>query len=50
MISRIDKKLTGNDFDLKEYLSVEKQVDTLIEQATDSKNLCQMFLGWNPWY
>ncbi|KAG8827189.1 phosphatidylinositol kinase- protein kinase tor1 [Serendipita sp. 401] len=44
--SRVQKKLTGRDFDPEIELSVEKQVEELIIQATAVENLCQCFLGW----
>ena len=30
-------------------LSVSGQVNTLIQEATDPANLCQLFPGWQPW-
>lgn len=30
-------------------LSVQGQVQRLIEEATAVENLCQMFVGWQPW-
>lgn len=47
-IDRIKAKLKGRDFKNFDSLSVEDQVDRLIKQATDPVNLCQAFLGWNP--
>lgn len=44
--SRVQKKLTGRDFDPDVELSVETQVEKLIQQATAVENLCQCFLGW----
>ena len=32
------------------YLSVEQQVDKLIKTATAEENLCQLFLGWCPFW
>lgn len=29
-------------------LSVEGQVDSLIQEATNVDNLCQMYFGWGP--
>ncbi|KAJ3878338.1 phosphatidylinositol 3-kinase [Lentinula edodes] len=43
---RVQKKLTGRDFDPEESLSVKSQVDKLIDQATSLENLCQLFSGW----
>lgn len=51
MINRIQAKLTGRDFaknDDSEDLSVEVQVERLIEEATSVENLCQLFTGWCP--
>jgi Phosphatidylinositol 3- and 4-kinase/FAT domain/FKBP12-rapamycin binding domain/Domain of unknown function (DUF3385)/FATC domain len=46
-IGRVEKKLTGLDFDDCEGAVDEKvQVDKLIEQATSIENLCQLFPGW----
>lgn len=36
----------GRDFNPEVALSVEVQVDRLIEQATSFENLCQCFSGW----
>lgn len=44
--SRVQKKLTGRDFDPNVELTVKDQVQKLIEQATAVENLCQSFLGW----
>ena len=33
----------------KEFLSVEEQVDCLVDQATDSNLLGRAFCGWYPW-
>jgi FKBP12-rapamycin complex-associated protein len=49
-VRRIRDKLTGNDFQGSKDLSVEAQVDRLIDDATDPANLCQMFKGWYPWW
>ncbi|GAW01271.1 atypical PIKK FRAP protein kinase [Lentinula edodes] len=43
---RVQKKLTGRDFNPEESLSVKSQVDKLINQATSLENLCQLFSGW----
>ncbi|KAG5734545.1 Phosphatidylinositol 3-kinase tor2 [Termitomyces sp. T112] len=44
--NRVQHKLTGRDFNPDVALSVEVQVDRLIEQATSFENLCQCFSGW----
>jgi hypothetical protein len=31
-------------------LSVQDQVDKLIKQATSVENLCQLFMGWCPFW
>jgi len=49
-VSRIESKLKGNDFEFNEIFPIETQVSKLIDQATDYKNLCQMFRGWFPWW
>nr|CAH7722994.1 unnamed protein product [Callosobruchus chinensis] len=50
IINRVRDKLTGNDFKLDEPLTVEKQVDLLIQQATSNENLCQCYIGWCPFW
>lgn len=47
-VNRIKAKLLGNDFKNHQNLSVIKQVDLLIKQATSHENICQAYLGWNP--
>lgn len=37
---------SGRDFDPNVVLSVEDQVDRLIQEATSLENLCQCFSGW----
>ena len=49
VISRVNKKLTGQDFS-DEVLDVEAQVRRLVEEATSHENLSQMFNGWGPFY
>jgi len=46
VISRINDKLNGTDFDTEQGLTVEDQVELLIEQATSNSNLCQCYTGW----
>ncbi|XP_018572076.1 serine/threonine-protein kinase Tor [Anoplophora glabripennis] len=50
IINRVRDKLTGNDFNVDETLTVEKQVDLLIQQATSNENLCQCYIGWCPFW
>lgn len=46
IIKRVREKLTGRDFLNEEMLTVQKQVDLLIQQATSNENLCQCYIGW----
>lgn len=46
IITRVRDKLTGRDFSHEESLSVRRQVDLLIQQATNNENLCQCYIGW----
>lgn len=48
--NRVKDKLTGKDFGPDEVLSVQKQVDLLIRQATSNENLCQCYIGWCPFW
>lgn len=47
-MNRIKAKLTGKDFNNSEPLSTKYQVEKLIRQATSHENICQGFIGWNP--
>lgn len=47
-IARIRSKLNGRDFKDEIPLNEENQVGKLIRQATSPENICQSFLGWNP--
>lgn len=49
IINRISDKLTGRDFNPKERLKIDKQVDLLIKEATSNENLSQLYVGWCPW-
>ena len=49
-IERVREKLIGCDFEKDQGLSVEEQVDKLIQQATSSVNLCQCYIGWCPFW
>lgn len=42
---KVKQKLTGNDFNTIEPVDVQKQVDLLIQQATNNENLCQNYIG-----
>lgn len=46
IVTRVREKLTGHDFDKNVAVSVEKQVELLIKQATSNENLCQCYIGW----
>jgi FKBP12-rapamycin complex-associated protein len=56
VITRVQSKLTGRDFplnsldeeEIEEGLTVEQQVDRLIQEASSVENLCQLFQGWCP--
>ena len=50
LVRRVADKLNGNDFPDKGHLAVDQQVDTLIAEATSTKNLCTMYKGWRPWW
>jgi FKBP12-rapamycin complex-associated protein len=49
VLARIQMKLTGRDFG-NEPLDVSNQVDQLISQATSPNNLCQLYMGWLPFW
>ncbi|KYQ91695.1 protein kinase [Tieghemostelium lacteum] len=46
VMNRVNKKLTGRDFNPNETLDVPQQVQKLIDQATSHENLCQSYIGW----
>lgn len=51
IVNRVRDKLTGRDFQhIDEVVSVQKQVDLLIQQATSNENLCQCYVGWCPFW
>lgn len=51
VIDRVKSKLRGRDFDGgTRQLSVEAQVDRLVEQATSHENLSQLYYGWCPFW
>lgn len=45
-LDRIEDKLSGTDYDKGIVLSVEDQVQRLIDDARNVENLCTLFLGW----
>ena len=49
IIEQIKNKLEGKISD-KQSLVTEDQVDLLITQASDVKNLVSMYKGWYPWW
>ncbi|KAJ1988065.1 phosphatidylinositol kinase- protein kinase tor1 [Coemansia spiralis] len=50
VVKRIHDKLLGRDFDANVALSVNDQVDKLIQQATMAENLAPLFCGWQPFW
>ena len=50
VVDRVSNKLTGSDFGNDPPLTVEKQVQKLIEQASDHENLSQCYIGWCPFW
>ena len=49
VITRVQQKLTGTDFS-NTRLTVEEQVNKLIDQATSTENLSQSYFGWCPFW
>eukprot|EP00039_Didymoeca_costata_P005657 m.83399 g.83399 ORF g.83399 m.83399 type:complete len:2577 (+) comp12920_c0_seq6:63-7793(+) len=51
-VARVQAKLEGKDFVKSgdKPLNVQTQVRKLIEEATASENLCQLFSGWCPYW
>lgn len=50
IVDRVKQKLTGADFNTNDPVSVQRQVDLLIQQATNNENLCQCYIGWCPFW
>lgn len=54
VILRIQSKLTGRDFSKDsaggDELTVDEQVEKLIQQAVCVENLCDLFQGWCPFW
>lgn len=50
IVDRVKQKLTGNDFNTVDEISIQRQVDLLIQQATNNENLCQCYIGWCPFW
>ena len=47
VLLRLGEKLRGVEDGVS--LSVNGQVNRLIQEARDPKNLCRVFPGWQPW-
>lgn len=47
VLLRLKQKLDGIEDGV--HLSVSGQVNHLIREAMDPKNLCRLFPGWQPW-
>lgn len=50
VIRRIKDKLSGDDFAHHRALSVEAQVELLIQESTAVENLCACYVGWCPFW
>lgn len=50
IVDRVKQKLTGADFNTTDPVSVQRQVDLLVQQATNNENLCQCYIGWCPFW
>jgi FKBP12-rapamycin complex-associated protein len=50
VLKRIIDKLQGTDFGEDDVLSINQQVERLINQATSHENLCQNYIGWSPFW
>jgi len=53
VMKRINKKLTGRDFSTNANanpIDVPTQVERLIALATSPGNLCQLYIGWCPFW
>lgn len=50
VIQRVNRKLTGTDFQTKDGVTEQQQVELLIQQATNNENLCQCYIGWCPFW
>jgi phosphatidylinositol kinase/protein kinase (PI-3 family) len=47
---RLKQKLQGlEDPTSGEAMSVQGQVQLLLNEATDAENLCMLYHGWAPW-
>jgi hypothetical protein len=54
VILRIQSKLAGRDFNKDisggDELTVDEQVEKLIQEAVSVENLCELFVGWCPFW
>ena len=50
VIRRIKDKLSGTDFAQHGALSVEAQVELLIQESSAVENLCSCYVGWCPFW
>lgn len=51
IVQRIYDKLTGYDIKyIERSLSVSEQIQSLIHSATNAENLCQLYIGWCPYW
>ncbi|KAL9713509.1 phosphatidylinositol kinase- protein kinase tor1 [Leucoagaricus gongylophorus] len=46
VFNRVQHKLTGRDFNPDVQLTVQEQIEKLVNQSTALENLCQCFSGW----
>ena len=48
IVSRLRDKLTGKDFpnETEETLSIQRQVELHLQQATSHEDLCQCYIDW----
>ena len=51
VLRRVKSKLAGSDFpDEAAHLDVPTQVHRLIAEAQSDLNLCQLYIGWCPFW
>lgn len=50
VIDRCKNKLIGRDFNEYRSLNIVDQVNKLINQATSHENICQSYIGWQPFW
>lgn len=46
---RLEEKLDGKHVSRSDSMSVQRHVELLIKEATNEKNLCRLFGGWQPY-